>query len=132
MRVLKSESPGAVQPREEKARLKGELLSVYRYLMGECRGDGAGLFLVVPSDRARSNGHRLQHGEFHLNVRKNFAVRVQGTGTGGPERLWCLLYSYSEPSWMLSCATCYSRSWSDGSPEVPSNPCCSVFVTLKF
>jgi len=27
---------------------------------------------VVPSDRTRGDGHRLEHGKFHLNVRKNF------------------------------------------------------------
>jgi len=27
---------------------------------------------VVPSNRTRSNGHKLKHKKFHLNTRKNF------------------------------------------------------------
>jgi len=27
---------------------------------------------VVPSNRARGNGHKLKHRKFHLNMRKNF------------------------------------------------------------
>jgi len=29
-------------------------------------------FSVVPSDKMRGNGHKLKHGKFHLNMRKNF------------------------------------------------------------
>ena len=27
---------------------------------------------MVPSDRTRGNGHKLKHGNLHLNTRKNF------------------------------------------------------------
>ncbi|KAK4823954.1 LOW QUALITY PROTEIN: hypothetical protein QYF61_008340 [Mycteria americana] len=42
---------------------------MYKCLKGE---DGARLFLVVPSDRTRGNGHKLKHSRCLLNIRKHF------------------------------------------------------------
>ncbi|KGL77263.1 hypothetical protein N309_15295, partial [Tinamus guttatus] len=61
----------------EKRRLRGDLISVYKYLKGGSAEDGHGLFSVVATHRTRGNGHKLKHQKFHRKLRQNFLrVRV--------------------------------------------------------
>lgn len=54
-------------------RLSEDLTNLYKYLKRGCKENGAsGLFSVVPSDVTRSNGHKLQHRRFCVNISKHF------------------------------------------------------------
>lgn len=55
-------------------RLMGVLIHVYKNLKGGCREDGARLFSLVPSDRARADGHKWKHRKISLNIRKHFSL----------------------------------------------------------
>ena len=61
----------------EERRLRGDLITVYKYLKYGSQMDETRLFSVLCSDRTRISRQKLQHRKFHTNMRKNFfALRV--------------------------------------------------------
>ena len=119
----------------EKRRLRRDLTSAYRYLMGGSRVDGASYFRWCPETELRGNGHTLEHRKFHANMRKYvLPVRVSDSGPGCPERVRSLLlWGYSKPAWTLCwAARCREPAlaglWTKWSSELPSEPYHSVIL----
>jgi len=57
---------------QKKRRLSGDFIDVYEYLKGGSKEDETRLFSVMPSNRTRGNGCKVEHRRFHLNIRKHF------------------------------------------------------------
>lgn len=58
-------------------RVRGDLIAVCKYLKCGSQVNRARRFSVVCSNRSKDSEHKLKHGKFHTNTRKNlFTVRV--------------------------------------------------------
>ncbi|KAJ7415919.1 hypothetical protein WISP_75303 [Willisornis vidua] len=82
---------------------------------------------VVPSDRMRSNGHKLNHKKFHLNTRKNFPLRMAEPGTAAQEGMESPLWRHQTHLDPFLCHLLQVTLPGQGvglgeSPEVCSNP----------
>jgi len=56
----------------EKRRLWEDLINAYKYLKSWYQVDCNRLFLAVPSNRTKGNGHKLEHKKFHMKMRNDF------------------------------------------------------------
>lgn len=59
--------------KKERAK-KGNLINMRKYLKAGCKQNGARLCTVVPSGRAKGNGHKQTHGRCPLNIRKHLFI----------------------------------------------------------
>lgn len=62
----------------EGKRFRMKLMGAYVYLRCRCKESRARLFSVVPLDRTRGSGHKLQHGNLPLNLREALEYCVDG------------------------------------------------------
>jgi len=84
---------------------------MYKYLKEGCKEDRVRVFAVVPSDKTKGNGHKLQHRRFPLNIRKHFFYYEGDRALAQvARRLWSLnSWRYSKVIWRWSWAT--SSRW---------------------
>lgn len=72
-----------------------DLINTHKYLRGRNEDEGVRLFAVLPPDRTRGNGHKLEHMKFH----KKIPVGVVKHRSKFPEKSWNVcLWRYLKPN----------------------------------
>ena len=56
----------------EKRRLRGDEVTLFKYLKDSHIEEGQDLFLIIPECRTCNNRLKLQESKFRLNIRKNY------------------------------------------------------------
>ena len=74
----------------EKRRLRGDMITLFKYLKGCHTEEGQDFFLTLPVCRTRNNGIKRQEARFWLDIRKNVLLQQYDNGTSCPGRLWAL------------------------------------------
>lgn len=96
---------GPVQPREDKT--EGGSYAC-KDLKDRRQVAGAGLFLVMPSDRTRANGHKLEHRKIYTNMRKEFfTLRVTEPWIRLPREVMDSPLERFKTHLTAFCATCF-------------------------
>jgi len=108
----------------------------YKYLMDGSKVDGAKFFSVVPRNKTRGNGHKLEHKKFHLNMRKNlFTLRIPEHWNRLPREVMqspsLMTFNSGLDTFQSNCSreSALAGDWTRRFPEVPSSPYNSVILT---
>jgi len=106
----------------------GDLISVYKYLNGGCKDDGAKLLSVVLSARTRGSGHKLDHRRLHLSTRLHFCnVWETEHWHRLPREAVGFLWGSSKVTWTWPWALCsgcpsWSRGWAKRTQSILPTP----------
>lgn len=108
--------------------LKRAVLKIPKY---GCQEDAATLFSLVPTDRTRSDGHKLKGKKLDSNMRMNFTLRVAGHWNRLPGEVMSSpsleTFQNNGDAFLDNLLQVMLQGGGTGwSPKVPSNPTDSV------